>query len=375
MDIIIIFKHKIIIMVYKFTSAKEVIAKIYSDLDIQEELHRITDIREWITEAIEKIGAFDQYVKKVVSFPVIDYKVKIPSDMKNMIQCAFSFEPNSNMLIPMTMATGSFDCWSVDKYWCKKWDEFGPSILNNGDTMRQLINLVKRMYSIGGPISDNEAKNIILRLSRGRSFNDRHDHHNNHLHHHDDHDINKHHEDMHHKIDTVGYVAIPTLLSMINTNISTDSISGSSPVTSIKPVYSLNGGFINTNIRYGFLTISYQAFNVDNEGFPMIPDIASYKEAVYWYVAMKLKFPEVLKGTMNAQMYIEIKNNWHIYRKQAYGECMMPDTNEMQTIQNQWLRMVPEVDEDMTFFTHSGDRQMIYNQNNTPYRNGINKRF
>lgn len=362
-------------MVYKFTSAKEVVAKIYSDLDIQEELHRITDIREWITEAIEKIGAFDQFVKKVITVPIVDYKVRIPDDLHSLVQCAYSFDGTQRNLMPMTKATGSFDCWDADRYWVDRFTEYGPSLIYRGDAMQQLIHLVRGMYSVHRPISDNEAKDIIMRLADGDVHHDYHEH-DIHVHRKDDeHDEDEHHEhnhDHHHHDPHLKHRfnhVLPVLMSMINTNIAPDTITARSARTNFKPVYTLNKGFINTNVRYGFLTIAYQAFNVDDEGFPMIPDIASYKEAVYWYVAMKLKFPEVLRGTLNAQLYAEIKNNWHIYRKQAYGECTMPDTDELQTMQNNWQRLVPEIEENLTFFTHSGDEQEIYNQTNRPYYN------
>ncbi len=364
-------------MVYKFTSAREVVAKIYADLDMQEELHRITDIREWITEAIEKIGAYDQYVKKVVTLPVVDYRVKVPGDLKNLIQCGFSFEPRPNKLIPMTMATGSFDTWGADKFWCRKWDEYGPGLLEHGDIMEQLIHLVMRLYP--GAQSTNDAKDIIMRISNADKYHCYDDHkeppmtdsgwpkdvHGKHAPHNHRHGFHQHPYD----------ITMPVLLSMLNTNISVDTIQKSSPKTNFKPVYTLNGGYINVNVRGGFLTISYQAFNTDEDGFPMIPDIASYKEAIYWYVTMKLKFPEVMRGQCPADIYMEIKNNWHIYRRQAYGECTMPNVDELQTMQNNWQRLVPEIEENHTFFTHSGDEQEIYNQTNRPYFNYRNRNY
>ena len=44
-------------MIYKYTNCEAVIAKIMADLDQTEPGNRVTDIREWIFEAIEKIGA------------------------------------------------------------------------------------------------------------------------------------------------------------------------------------------------------------------------------------------------------------------------------------------------------------------------------
>ena len=44
-------------MIYKYTKCESVIAKIMADTDMSEKNVRITDMREWIFEAVEKIGA------------------------------------------------------------------------------------------------------------------------------------------------------------------------------------------------------------------------------------------------------------------------------------------------------------------------------
>lgn len=323
-------------MVYKYTSSREVIAKIYSDLDVQEELHRITDIREWITEAIEKIGAFDQYVKKVAEFPVINYRVRLPIDFHSMVQCAYSFGDGMGRWVPMRAATGSFEC--VSDHWHRHHIHNGQpfnisSVMSNTNVMTNLINLVKATYSVGTPITDTEARAIIDRLV-----------------------VNKG------SADSNGIIS--TLLSMISVTTAADGSSGGScGINSFEPVYRMNHGFINTNIRNGRVLISYNAIMVDDDDFPMIPDMISYKEAIYWYVTMKLKFPEFLAGRLRGDVYNEIKSNWHIYRKQAYGNCIMPDADAMQSIQNVWLRQVPELGEHDTFFSSVGQAQNIKTHN------------
>jgi hypothetical protein len=44
-------------MIDKLTTSKEIIAKIIADYDLKEDEIKITDIREWIGEGMEKIGA------------------------------------------------------------------------------------------------------------------------------------------------------------------------------------------------------------------------------------------------------------------------------------------------------------------------------
>ena len=52
-------------MITKLTSIKTVIAKIIADLDLKEDDIRISDVRSWCGEAIEKIGAVTQFIPKV----------------------------------------------------------------------------------------------------------------------------------------------------------------------------------------------------------------------------------------------------------------------------------------------------------------------
>jgi hypothetical protein len=44
-------------MIYNYTRCESVIAKIMADLDMSEKNVKITDIKEWIFEAVDKIGA------------------------------------------------------------------------------------------------------------------------------------------------------------------------------------------------------------------------------------------------------------------------------------------------------------------------------
>lgn len=73
-------------------SSKAVIAKIIADLDLKEDEIRISDVREYIGEAMEKIGAVQQLEHKVVNLKVENYQAKLPCDLYRLNQVAFSFE-------------------------------------------------------------------------------------------------------------------------------------------------------------------------------------------------------------------------------------------------------------------------------------------
>ena len=45
-------------MITKTVSVKQVIAKVLTDNDMQEEVHRVADMLTWCAEAIERIGKY-----------------------------------------------------------------------------------------------------------------------------------------------------------------------------------------------------------------------------------------------------------------------------------------------------------------------------
>lgn len=124
--------------------------------------------------------------------------------------------------------------------------------------------------------------------------------------------------------------------------------------------YDIKPGYIISNVRNGYVKLSYFAEYTDEEGIPMIPDIASYSEAIYWYIAMKLLYIEYFTGRKPQHLYYDAKRSWNFYRQQAYAESLMPDTNEIENIKNTWHTLIPERDCIDNFFYNMSDEQLIY---------------
>ena len=118
--------------------------------------------------------------------------------------------------------------------------------------------------------------------------------------------------------------------------------------------YSTKPGYITVNVPCGWVKISYHAIPTDEDSMPMIPDIPSYFEAIFWYVAMKMSYPKYLKGQLNQNIYYDMRNSWNFYRRQAYAEAMMPTVDELETIKNVWHKPYTEI---------TGDEQILYNWN------------
>jgi hypothetical protein len=107
--------------------------------------------------------------------------------------------------------------------------------------------------------------------------------------------------------------------------------------------------------------LTYQAIPTDTEGYPLIPDTASFKEAIYWYINMKLLYPEWKQGKVRDIVYSDAKRSWAYFCKQAYGDAMLPDRPQLESFKNSWLRLIPNIHEQDTDFAHLGQQQIVYN--------------
>lgn len=294
-------------------SSKAVIAKIIADLDLKEDDIKITDIREWISEAMEKIGAVQQLEHKVANLKICDYQAKLPCDLYRLNQVAFSFE-NSCGWLPMRKVTNSFGIY-------KKCSGCNPKMLVQDSA---LIPLVKNIFNLD---DDKEAleilnsdKNIKQTLSA-----------------------------------LVNQYTVPSNNGRL--------IVGNPATFNTSLQYSTKPGYITVNVPCGWVKVSYHAIPTDEDSMPMIPDIPSYFEAIFWYVAMKMSYPKYLKGQLSQNIYYDMRSSWNFYRKQAYAEAMMPTVDELETIKNVWHKPYTEFRDHDTFFETTGDEQILYNWN------------
>lgn len=305
-------------MIYNYTRCESVIAKIMADLDLSEKNVRITDIKEWIFEAVDKIGAPQQYIQAesgVDGEPILkicDRQVPLPRGLQQLDGVAYSPSPDGPWY-PMRTDTSSFHNLGPNHH--PKW------------------------------FSDSDVDHIHIEKYHVPCV---HDHH---------------HE---------GFVEHPTTM-----NAQIYARNGMKYFDTMFPkqhpfkglTYFIKPGWIVVNVPKGFIKLSYKKIATDEKGYPLIPDLSSYQEAVYWYVVMKLSFPKYLKGKLGgkrgvntaANTYAYIQQQWNFYRNQAYAECMMPTQDTLKSIKNDWTKLIPDWDADDTFFVHQGDRQQLIN--------------
>lgn len=303
----------------RMISSASVVAKVIADLDLKEDQIRITDIREWIMEGILKIGAVQQYEHKVAVLPIECHQVALPCDLYKLGQVAFSF-CNGGGWLPMRKATSSFGVFHDRE--CSN----EPCMLIPDTAM---FPLVKNMFNLNTDREALEKLNEDTNLRQTLSIL-----------------LNQW------TVGTVNGKFVPGVVDHRDGTMFSNELQ-----------YTTKPGYINTCMPRGFVKISYYAIYTDEDSMPMIPDLESYKECLYWYITMKLMYPKKLKGQISQGDYYDIRNSYNFYRKQAYAEAMMPTVDDLETISNIYTKLYPEINDHSMFFSTSGDEQNIYNQN------------
>lgn len=305
-------------MIYNFIKCESVLAKIMADLDSSEMNQRTTDIKEWIFEAIDRIGAPMQYVTKesgadgVPILQICDYQVPLPNDLISLDGVAYSDNPKGPWF-PVAKKTGIFkEPKRAPEQPSLPYDSHNKVVEELAQDMEREMGpemIVEKLPTTQAQMLTDEYKGVTkywnASLKRGLFK---------------------------------------------------------------KPEYFIKPGWLVTNKKTGFIKIAYKAIPTDEKGYPLIPDLASYQDAIYWYVVMKLNFPKYLKGKLggkgvnnNAQVYTYLQQQWHFYRNMAYAEAMMPTSDDMKNIKNEWNKLLPDWNADKTFFKDLGDEQIIYN--------------
>lgn len=307
-------------MINKTTSVKHVIAKIVDDLDLQEGNIRISSILSWIGEALEKIGAFPWFEQKVAGkedeplLVLSNYQTKLPCGFHQMLQVAYSTS-ESGPFYAMRKATGSFDSKRTLES-----DTTSSTSSSTTETAPEsaLVTLAMQLY-------DEDYSTALARINNNASQR-------------------------------------AILNGLLTTETFTSTTEGLTNYTT-DLTYLLQGNYIKTNVSSGYLMMGYLSIPLDKEGYPLVPDYPEFLEALYWYVNMKLLYPEWRAGRLQTEIYYDAKRSWAYYRKQAYGNAMMPASHELESIKNSWVRLVEDYTEHDNFFSTLGQREIIYNHN------------
>lgn len=241
----------------QYTSIKVVIAKVYRDLQLQEE-DKIGDMIEWAAEAMDFIGVYGQFKDNSVMLPVECYSAFLPADFYQLGMVSFNNRPLRKVT-----------------------DSFGVHSSNH-------VPIDTTTYIVNEPSLHNS-----------------------------------------------------TFIGNVATN-GMDKLYDSS--------YSISGRSIRTSFEEGVIGVQYTARVLDEDNWPMIPDTAEFREAVFRYIVYKMMFADYIRGKISPNMYKELEQDWYRKCKQARADANMPDLNSMQNLATSYLSLKPNVNQYNSFF-------------------------
>lgn len=283
----------------KTTSSKAIIRKVFRDLNPSSD-NWIEDAIEWIGEALEHIGAAAQLEKKLCLVHINDFKGVLPADLYYVNQVSVNSSVN-------------------------------PSIATELD---ELLAKVDDIYYL---LENNPAQDLTYQL---RDFNSR----------------ILVLENIYTSAET-GLVPLSYCTTNFPQNI--DCPNCSNTLTNYRDCYYLESDWVKTSFQKGKVCLSYMAFPTDDEGYPLVPDDISFKEAMFWYIHKKI----LLSGesiTNNGVDYLFADQQWKYYCTQARNAANYPDIGRMESFMNQWVRLIPNINRYDEGFDTLGARENLY---------------
>ena len=290
--------------VYKTTSSKVVIRKIFRDLKPDRD-NWIDDAIEWIGEALEHIGSAPQLCQKQCVLNIVDHKVLMPTDLYYINQIAIN-----NAVSPTTS--------------------------------QELDTLIDKVKDLQAAIIDAQANNLEYSSTTTVL-----------------HEINARIvilENIYFRSETsmqpLQYGASTFHRSMhcegcINEN------------AQYEETYIVDCDYIKTSFESGKICISYMAFPTDEECYPLVPDDISFKEAMFWYIYKKLLLsnPKFKNNGINYQL---AEAQWKYYCTQARNAANYPDIDRYESFMNQWVRLIPDINRHDLMFEQLNTRENLY---------------
>lgn len=108
--------------------------------------------------------------------------------------------------------------------------------------------------------------------------------------------------------------------------------------------YKLQGQCIFVNIPETKLEISYNAIPIDVDGYPLIPDDATYTRALEAYIKLKWFTIQFDLGKITMQAFQNAQQDYAFAVGQAQSRLILPNPDQMEALSNLWSKWLPDTD-------------------------------
>lgn len=121
--------------------------------------------------------------------------------------------------------------------------------------------------------------------------------------------------------------------------------------------YKVQGNVIYTSIKEGTIEVAYNAFAVDDEGYPLIPDNSFFIRALELYI--KKQYFTILfdQEKINVNVYQNVCQEYAWAVGQAQVDLVRLNIDQMQSLTNMLNTLVPRVSEHSKGFATLGSKE------------------
>lgn len=136
---------------------------------------------------------------------------------------------------------------------------------------------------------------------------------------------------------------------------SSNNITGSSTMLG----YYVQGDYIFTNLEEGTVEASYTAFQLDSNGYPMIPDEERYIVAVVSYCTQQIARRLWVADKIDERKFRMFEQEWLWYCKSAASKAHMPNLDRMESFKNQMVRLLTNPHHHASQFSHMNRPEIL----------------
>lgn len=123
--------------------------------------------------------------------------------------------------------------------------------------------------------------------------------------------------------------------------------------------YKIQGNIIFTSIKEGIIEIAYNAFAVDSDGYPLIPDNSSFISALELYIKKKQFNVLFDTGKISQAVYNQVCQDYAWAVGQAQSDLIRPTIDQMEAFTNSLNTLIPRVREHSHGFIDNGSQELI----------------
>ena len=124
--------------------------------------------------------------------------------------------------------------------------------------------------------------------------------------------------------------------------------------------YQLTNNHIFTNFETGEVEMSYIAFPIDEDGYPMIPDDVKFIRAIVDYVASCILKRQLLNNEISMQVYKELLQDTMFSMGAAHTRATLQNLDQAESFKNALLRTIPKVSQHTDGFVYLGQAEERY---------------